>query len=515
MIKKTNLYRGTQFYWSQKEPMVASKIYDEFCKKGDIIWDPFLGAGSSLYGIRGKSYSFVGTEINEYPYSIVKFNLKEVNEERILRIQNEFDCLILKIGNPYEITIKDKVTSEIEKVVFDKDEQNNPIVKEIKFTKDSVDENHKLAIQQYSKKWLENKKLIKTKNSDLKLVKNSRLAIKDEMWLSDIFSPINFVYLNAIKKLEISNDLKFVISSALHLCRLTDLKAQSQFPYWVPKNNVVDRNVIRTIQKKIDILYKMIDTNSINEVEEFSELSKVNKPNCFILNKPIQNINDNDIPNKKVDFVLTDPPYFDQVAYSEYSIIWEYFLDLRSNIKDEIVISQRMNTDKNEKYYLNKIEESFKIIHKKLKNKAKLALYFKDSRIDKTIKFLHILKNIGFELIEQRYISKNKYTYKQNNSAKTSLNGESMFILIKSNIKETKPKFISQSEYKNTILAFAKKIYDAEGSFSINQLLSSGLIVILLKYENSQALKSLRDLISIIEEEFDYESKLRVYKLKI
>lgn len=43
---------GIQFYWSQKKPEIAQHIDREHCKEGQIIFDPFLGAGSSLYGMR-------------------------------------------------------------------------------------------------------------------------------------------------------------------------------------------------------------------------------------------------------------------------------------------------------------------------------------------------------------------------------------------------------------------------------------------------------------------------------
>lgn len=43
---------GVQFYWSQKKPEIAQHIYRENCKDGQIIFDPFWGAGSSLYGVR-------------------------------------------------------------------------------------------------------------------------------------------------------------------------------------------------------------------------------------------------------------------------------------------------------------------------------------------------------------------------------------------------------------------------------------------------------------------------------
>ena len=47
---------GIHFYWSQKKPEIANKIYEDNCKDGDVILDPFLGGGSSLYGIKNTKF---------------------------------------------------------------------------------------------------------------------------------------------------------------------------------------------------------------------------------------------------------------------------------------------------------------------------------------------------------------------------------------------------------------------------------------------------------------------------
>lgn len=514
-MKKTsnnNLNRGIQFYWSQKEPSNAKSLYDEFCKDQNVIWDPFLGAGSSLYGIRDTNLSFIGTEINEFPFKIVKFNIKEINKNRIKKIKDEFLCLIKKIGNPYIFDYKNE-QFEIKKVSFDISDSGLPQIKKISLT-DTKITNSEIAKNHYEKLWINKKKETKIIGQDLKLVKNSRLAIKKGMWLSDIFSPINFSLLKKISKEDISDDLKFIISSTLHLCRLTDQKSQSQFPYWVPKKNIIDRNIILLIDKKISQLNKIIGTSAIEESVNYESLSQDKKPNCLLFNKPIQLITNDDFPDNSIDFVITDPPYFDQVAYSEYSIIWEYFLGYKSNIEDEIVVSQRENGLKNEKYYFDQIKKSFSIIHSKMKLSKNMALYFKDSRIDKTIMFLTLLEEIGFQLCEQRFIPKKKYTYKQNNSSKSTLNGETVFILKKTNNKNNKIKEIAEESYYSLILKYCNIFYKNNGPFHINQILSSGLFLKLIRYKNSQSLKSLKQLSNIIEKRYSYNAESRLYEEK-
>ena len=126
------------------------------------------------------------------------------------------------------------------------------------------------------------------------------------MKLSTIFNPINFFVLSDFnKKFKKNKIMMTIMASILHLCRLTDSKSQSQFPYWVPKKNIVERNILNLIDKKIEELIKNKDKNSLNLVKtkNFSELSKAGK-NIYILNKPIQKITNKDIPDQSIDILI-------------------------------------------------------------------------------------------------------------------------------------------------------------------------------------------------------------------
>ncbi len=54
-------------------------------------------------------------------------------------------------------------------------------------------------------------------------------------------------------------------------------------------------------------------------------------------------------------------------------------------------------------------------------------VYFKESRPDKIGLFLEILNEIGFSYVDQEFIYNDKYTYKQNTSSKTTVNGDIIF----------------------------------------------------------------------------------------
>ena len=71
----------------------------------------------------------------------------------------------------------------------------------------------------------------------------------------------------------------------------------------------------------------------------------------MLINKPIQNIN-LEIPDNSVDLIFTDPPYYDQVAYSEYLAIWEFFLSYKKNNQFELIQTNRKKGVKDKGTYL-------------------------------------------------------------------------------------------------------------------------------------------------------------------
>lgn len=515
-----SLKNGVQFYWAQKSSQVAHELYKKYCKAGDIVMDPFLGAGSSLYGITGLNLKFIGVEINEMPLNIVKFNCKKVTEERITKIISKINFIQKELGGYYEYRTNRGESLRLLKIIYSSLPPTS--AKDIHMTladsQEKVYEGEKFPelakqhIERYKKLTEENKKITK-----FNLTKNSRIAIKQGMAISDIFSPINFYILNKIKKIIREDpEMKFILGSVLHLLRMTDTKSQSQFPYWVPKKNILDRNIFDSLYKKTRELHNYIDKEEIEIYSTFKDLKKTKVNSCYLINKPTQKLSNTDIPDQSIDFILTDPPYFDQVAYSEYLKIWEYFIGTRSFFKDEVIQSQRISETRSEEEYLNNLKNAFSTINNKLKNNGKMFVYFKDSRPEKIQKFLKTMSDVGFEFIKQEHIEKSKYTYKQNTSTETTVTGDCIMQFIK-NTETTK--VINQDEKINvgnvysTIKNFVKNYLLINRSATIGELYDNGLLKIL--YENNQLnlVKNTKEVNKILNEFCIYDKDHRKYSL--
>jgi excisionase family DNA binding protein len=520
------IINGVQFYWSQKNGAIANQIYKEYCKDNAIILDGFLGGGSSLYGIRNTNFKFVGVDINEMPYRIAKFNLQSIDNQFIERLENEVKELQMQFNEIYQYTCNDGKMLEFVKLVFD--DKDHPQIKIIHL-QDA--EGNRFTSENYPESvdfYLKNHQIFKEKIKNLEnplLTKNSRIAIKENMFLADIFSPINFFVLSELKeKIKNNENIKFILSSVLQLCKLTDTRSQSQFPFWLPKTDLVDRNIFITMLNKVQSLKKQIGQGKIQEVENFEKLKDAFGSACLLINKPLQNIS-KEIPDNSIDFVLTDPPYFDQVAYSEYAKIWEFFCGYKANFEDEIIVSQREICQSDEKTYLENLQKGFQVIFDKMKPQAQLLIYFKDSRPEKMFAFLEILDKIGFSFLGQEYLDTAKFTYKQNTTTKTTLTGESILKLQKIEKQEITEenetlqgtqnlvKF-SWKEVENLVIHFTKTYLFTHQEATLNEILSSGLIKLLYDKKALSLLKKAKDFTQIFEKFCTYNEEKRTYSLK-
>ena len=509
------------FYWSKKNPIVLSSIIDHFVKINQTIFDPFLGSAPILFSIDASKsdLKFVGSEINEMPLSFIDFNIKNFSKDELQNIKEDFISFYgdFKKFYEYHSPIYDEKI-QLKKVIFDFVKDNEINIKEFHLENGiksfSLKKNNQKKFLKNSEIYFKNFNYCKNKikNIDLKLIHNSRIAVKKDMKLSTIFNPINFFVLSEFsKKFKKNRVMMTIMGSILHLCRLTDTKSQSQFPYWVPKKNIVERNILNLIYKKIEELIKNKDKNSLNLVKtkNFSELSKAGK-NIYIINKPVQKITDKDIPDQSIDILITDPPYYDQVAYSEYLKIWEYFCNFKTNFKDEIVVSNRLVNKKNLKDYLDSLTDAFTLINKKLKSDALSIVFFKDSKPINIHYFLCIMKNAGFNFIRSLHVGKSKYTYKQNTTPDTTVTGDCLFFFGKNNndakkidinLPEKKIK-IDNKEIKKEVKNFVQNYLKKNKKPTLGELYDNGLIKVLFEKNLLYKINNSRIIVEILREEF-------------
>ena len=474
-------------YWSKKSPEIARDIFKTNLDNNNIIMDPFLGSGTSLEGINKLDIDlkFIGVEINQMPLEYADFNANPPKLKDLLKVKKKFTDFYIKNKKFYEFVHEKNKVYELDRIILDLPENETQIkyfiLRDVNLKNFKIDKiNNPKLFNNFQKIYLKRSSNFKKNiKRDLLLDENSRIAIKSGMYISHLYGPISFYILQEICD-QFKNDklLKIIISSILHLTKYTDLRSQSQFPFWYPKKDAMERNILLLIIKKINNLIKNHNkfNKKIVKKKNFVSLTKSTEKSYMLINKPIQQI-DLEIPSNSVDLVFTDPPYYDQVAYSEYLAIWEFFLNYKKNNLFELIQTNRKKNIKNKDVYLNNLKKCFKVISKKMKMNSLAIIYFKDSKLSNVNDFLKALSSCGLNFKKQKHVSKKKYTYKQNMTKETTVIGDSLFYFK----KEIKTNKLIKKKYdlkiiENIIFNFTKKYLLKNKKVQIAEILDNGLI---------------------------------------
>ncbi|WP_431770183.1 DNA methyltransferase [Streptococcus gallolyticus] len=504
---------NTHLYWSQKSFNVIEKLIENLSKEGDIIFDPFMGSGVTILETikNSKNRMGIGCDINDMPSFIVDNIINEFQQENIKEVLSDFDNKLNELAPYYQTTCEQCGSNEatITKVVFDKPIRtvNEYDIKVINYICQNCGKKTKTAEKKDKEKMLELhcSKYI----PDEKLIQNSKIAVGENDHLSDLFTPRNFSVLNEvvgyIKTMDNSKLLNYLLMSAIHLSKITDLHSNSQWPLWIPKKNCVEKNIIDILKKRSkNILkastYSRQHYSNSKIVESNPELI----PNsALLLTKGSQNITDIDIPNDSVDLIITDPPYKDQVLYSEYMQLYKPIVNLNYNLNDEIVVSPSPTRKRDESEYFSLLNQVFKLCSKKLKQGSIMCLFFHDNNLSVWVELINILEQNGFKYITQEHIKKSK-TVKNIISPKKSLSGDAILFFENTGVKiETYDSNISLEEITHNLYLEAKKLLEINGELSTPELYDFGLMEILISNGWLETLaKNYESLVEIFEEYF-------------
>jgi adenine-specific DNA methylase len=457
---------NSQLYWSQKPFNICDVLIDELSTKDQLICDPFMGSGVTLIQSL-RNYSprrVVGIEVNDYPIFLVETLLQKTNlielESEIKKINKNIDYL----KEEYETDCKHCHTkTQLDKSLFNYDQNGNKVLQRV-FYKCSCKkgqlekEPDEKDIQLFKKHNL--KEFVNFKNA--KLIPNSRIAVKENQFIYDIFTSRNIRVLDGINAVINNSKFKDILLYALlgiiHLSKITDLKSSSQWPLWTTKKDCVEKNVInlfsKSLEKTLDSLYSVNSNYSSNRKRVY-EYSNLNSYNYLILKEGTQNVDSTYLPDNSVDLVITDPPYLGQVIYSEYMQLYQPFLKNKIDYEKEIVVSNNSYRLKSENRYYKELDMAFNQISRFTKDGGILAMYFHDSSLEFWNKLISIMEKNFFDFIDQNHVKKSKITLKNIVSRKKSLNGDSLlFFIKKENI--VKRKFSGNIEEK--IIEIARDI---------------------------------------------------------
>ncbi|NJO03926.1 MAG: DUF1156 domain-containing protein [Bacteroidia bacterium] len=138
---------------------------------------------------------------------------------------------------------------------------------------------------------------------------------------------------------------------------------------------------------------------SVNYVESFEELLKTPK-GCLILNGDSAQL---PIPSKSIDAIITDPPYFDFVNYSELADF--FYAWLKPALKDDFSFFEKNSTrrkeevqNKDEEVFSHNLSRVFKEGARVLKEDGLMVFSFHHSKIPGWLAIYNAIIEAGFTL---------------------------------------------------------------------------------------------------------------------
>ena len=523
--KKNELY-DSMIYWSQKAYNICDILIDTFSKKGDIIFDPFLGSGVTLFeAIKNNTKrNAIGCEINDPPIFIIKTILKDRNSRLTNKRLDQFAEELTNLNSYYEVSCPNcGKTAIVRSTIFDFIDNNDISLKSSKIICSCKTKHVEPCPREYKDKI--NISLNLKNIEDIELIPNSRIAVKAGQHISSIFTRRNLMVLDSILELrknyeDIKDLIDYILLSMLHLCKITDTHSNSQWPLWIPSVNCVEKNILIIFNKKINQFKKTISFAS-KEYKNAKEVSNFSfaQNNYRIIQKGIQNITNKDIPDNSIDLVITDPPYLGQVAYSEYMQLYKPFLNFNINYEDEIVVSSAPSRNKTTEEYFYLLEKAFNVISKKTKENSYLCLYFHDASLKVWDRLITILSNCSFYYVSQVHIKKSN-TVKNNLSPKKSMNGDAILFFAKDpealqKIKNTAIQTEDISLIEHSIIKEAKFMLKEKKEISTTELYDGGIMEMLIQNNWITTIsKHYTSLVEVFEKYLVWDNSSNTWRLK-
>ena len=121
------------------------------------------------------------------------------------------------------------------------------------------------------------------------------------------------------------------------------------------------------------------------------------------------------IPDSSVDYTFIDPPFGQNLMYSELNFFWECALGVRTNNAPEAIINR--SQQKNLRDYQNMMTVTFREINRVLKPGRWLTVEFHNSKNSVWVAIQEAMEQSGFIVADVRILDKKLGSYNQNVSA--------------------------------------------------------------------------------------------------
>ena len=443
-------------WWAKKPGNVIDKLLQYFTQPNDIVLDPFSGSGSVLEEAVKLNRRCVALDIN--PLSIFIMN-NLILKKNWQYIGKKFNQIMEKIKKDSKFSgiyqsycPKCKEIGQIHYIVW-----QNETLASIRMECRNHGILTKEAIDDFDLKLIAKVETIqyKSKLKNIKFIRNSRINISREMYLTDFFTKRNFIalslFLEQIEILENSHEkdfLKFIMSSTLRkTSNLIGTKGGLSVGFWIPKTNRKENNAFLQLEKTKNKIFKQIEylsllTHHNGIAKDFSALK--NNKSVFIKRINVEKLEEI-IEQESIDLIITDPPYADEGPYLELSQLWNSFLNFQisdNDYREEIILTnspERPNKKAGtqigiDDYFLG-LKKAFSQMYKVLKKDHFACIWFHEAELKIWNILIQAALQTGFHYLDQINVSTSVRSLKPKFSPKHSLTGHVLIFFVKTEKK--------------------------------------------------------------------------------
>jgi len=155
-------------------------------------------------------------------------------------------------------------------------------------------------------------------------------------------------------------------------------------------------NVIRALGRRFKTAARMLDELPPATDVAISTQSSTSLPN---------------IPDGCVDYIFTDPPFGQNIIYSEVNFLWESWMGVTTSQEPEAIISRRQRKGIAE--YHDLMERCFSEFRRILKPGGWMTVEFHNSNNEVWAAIQRALQDAGFEVRDVRILDKQQLSFKQ------------------------------------------------------------------------------------------------------
>ena len=471
-------------YMARKPYNVVSEIIKRFCPDNGCVYDPMFGSGTTIIEASKLGKKAIGTDINLLAYKLCKTSLTKWDLHEVERAIDSFCEAIRSSCNPLYIHIEDAESRIVERCHFDKcGTELVPTAYWYKLQRNGKLTGRKKAIA--SSAFIEQYKIYehteKQNIDDLTLIPNSRIAIGSNATVYDYFCNRNLIAMDRILDILHSYQnsycydiLELLVSSAINLIKLSDKKASSQMPYWLPKKDVTSRNAVMIIEQKA-AAFKEGLAYLCDKCKSF-----VNENDIVLENMPAQNIPLDLLPNESVDLILTDPPYTDQVPYLEYNQLWYKVMGWKGftdeSLGAELVVSDAPSRNKDADDFNHIFEVILSRISPALKTNGYFVMFYHSFDLKSWSKILKTMQEHGLAYCGQIPSSTPRKSFKTIMTPKGTLDGNYIVVFQKRLTIESPEFHGSVDEAKKLAIECAERIVAARKEVTSQDLYDYGML---------------------------------------